>query len=142
MSGGKTEYAVLESNNSLSLARPYSGINRGRIVVRQSPKFGEDVYVTVDKGQILCRSYEPCTVRLKFDDAKPIAVSAIGPSDHSTTIVFLRSRARFLEGAKSARKILVELEFYQNGVQILEFHSSQSLKWAPKAAAKARKPGG
>lgn len=137
MTDKKTSWANIESNNSLSLEFPYAGKNYGTIYVRQHPKSGLNVMVSVDKGQILCHSYSRCSVTVRFDEGKPIAFSGVGPSDHSSDTVFLQNEAKFVAEARKAKRILVALTMYRAGEQVLDFHSSTPLDWGPKPAAKA-----
>lgn len=132
MSSKPARYAVLESNSSLDLPFPYSGKNFGRLQIRQHPKSGLNVLVSVDKGQVLCRSYDGCKVTVRFDDAPPVSFSGTAPADHSSTTVFIENEQRFVAAAKKAKRILVQLTMYQAGNQVLEFHSSKPLEWAGK----------
>jgi hypothetical protein len=132
MTSKKASYATVGSNNSLSLGFPYKGHNPGELRVRQHPKFGLDVYVSVAKGQILCRSYEDCTIMVRFDDDQPKAWRAVGPADHSSDVIFLRNEAAFIARAKTAKKILISIPFFQNGNQVLEFYPAQPLVWGTK----------
>ena len=95
MTGKTASYATVRSDNSLSLSSPYSGRNHGAITVRKHPKYGVDVYVYVEKGQILCRSYDGCSVVIRFDDAKPQRFSAVEPADHSSDTVFISNESKF-----------------------------------------------
>ena len=133
MTGGREKWAQIESNNTLALQFPYAGPNYGRIYVRQHPRHGLDVFVSVDKGQILCPSYDGCSVMVRFDENKPITFKASGSSDRDPRFVFLRSESRFIADAKKAKSILVQLEMYRGGSQLLEFHSSSPLQWAAGA---------
>lgn len=132
MTGKPTQHAILESNNSLNLPFPYSGQNNGRLYIRRHPKSGLNVIVRVDKGQILCSSFDSCSVMVRFDNAQPIRVPAVGSGDHDSTVIFLENEARFVAAAKKASKILVQFTMYQAGEQVLEFHSSKPLEWAGK----------
>lgn len=132
MTGKKTLHAVIQSTNSLSLQFPYRGANFGRLVVRQHPKYGTDVIANVDKGQILCRSYDGCSISVRFDSAKPMTFSAIPPEDHSSDTLFLQNAQRFIASARKAKRILVQLTFFHSGTQVLEFEVDEPLKWPPK----------
>lgn len=132
MTSQKTVHAVIRSSNSLSLQFPYKGSNFGRLLVRQHPKYGTDVIVDVDKGQILCRSYDGCSVSVRFDSGKPSTFSATPPADHSSDTIFLQNAQRFIASARKAKRILVQLTFFQSGMQVLEFEVDEPLKWPPK----------
>lgn len=132
MTSKAAKFAILESNNSLDLPFPYRGKNYGRLQVRQHPKFGLDVIVMVDKGQIMCSSYSGCPITVRFDDNAPIRFSGTEPADHSSDTVFVQGAQRFITQAQKAKRILVELTMYQAGNQVLEFHSSSPLEWSRK----------
>jgi hypothetical protein len=48
----------------------------------------------IERGQLMCGSYEDCTVLVRFDEAKPERFSAIGPADNSSDTVFIRQLSR------------------------------------------------
>ena len=84
-------------------------------------RYGKDVIVEIDKGQILCRSYEPCEIMVRFDDKPARKFNGTPPADHSANIVFLSGYARFLAEAKAAHTIMVELPIYQDGNRVWMF---------------------
>lgn len=119
MSGKRIEYAAVRSENTLSLDFPYQGAQHGTLAVRKHPKWGSNVIVSIEEGQILCSSYE-CPVRIRFDDAQPVTYTGNEPSDNSTETIFLPySIANKL---KTAKRVKVEMNLYQNGTQVLEFN--------------------
>lgn len=130
MSGEDAKMAWVRSDNSLNLQFPYSGPNYGSLWIRRHPKYGTDVIVKIDKGQVLCRSYEPCSVMVKFDDAKPVRFTGTPSADHDSTMVFLDPVSKFIAQAKTAKKILVQFTVYQAGDQILEFSTPNTLNWS------------
>lgn len=132
MTGKKTSVANVQSNGSLSLPFPYQGRNMGYLVVRQHPQHGLDVMVQVDKGQMLCSTYSGCDVLIRFDDKKPARFSGTEPADNSSDTIFLNNTKRFIDEAKKAKKILVQVQFYQAGNQVLEFDVASPLVWPPK----------
>ena len=129
MSGKKASFASVQSDNSLNLAFPYNGENRGRLTVRRHPKYGIDVVVSVEKGQILCPTYNGCAVMVRFDINKPERFSAVGPADHSSESVFLINKARFISAAKKSKRILVQIPMFHQGEQVLEFSVPVELAW-------------
>jgi hypothetical protein len=120
--------ACATSSNSVYLDAPY-GPRGAQLCVRQHPKFGRDVYLSLDgSGQILCRSYDGCSVGVRFDDGSVQSFSANGPSDNSTETIFISNESRFITAAKAASRIRVQLEFYQNGAQTFDF-PAKGLEW-------------
>lgn len=139
MTGKKSATAYITSDNSLSLGFPYRGKNHGTLVVRQHPKFGLDVMFQIDQGQIVCNDYsDNCAVMVRFDDKPPIRFSAVGPADHSSTVVFLQARSRFINEARKAKRILVQPTLYQNGNPVLVFSTVQPLDWPIGGAPKKK----
>lgn len=129
MTGKAAKYAELISANTLALNFPYQGKNHGSLVVRRHPKYGLDVVVSVEKGQILCRSYDGCEVYVRFDQGKPQRFSAMPAADHSSEVVFLTARSRFIASASKAKRILVQIPMYQAGEQVLDFKTTEPLVW-------------
>lgn len=130
MTGKPISVASLTSDNKLDLQFPYSGENRGELMVRRHPKHGTHVIVHIDKGQILCNTVTVCKVSVKFGDKPPRTFRGVGPDDHGTTSVALGPAADFIEAAKGAGKILIQVPIYQAGSPILEFSSPVGLQWA------------
>jgi hypothetical protein len=120
--------ACATSSNQVYLSPPY-GPRGARLCIRQHPKFGRDAYLTLDgSGQILCRSYDGCTIQIRFDDGPVQTFSANGPSDNSSETIFVANEGRFITSAKAASRIRVQLEFYQNGNQTFDF-PARGLEW-------------
>jgi hypothetical protein len=132
MTSKKTTQAVLESNNSLSLPFPYAGKNKARLQVRQHPKYGLDVFLDIDKGQIMCSSYRGCPITIRFDSTPAIKFSGNEPADSSSDTIFIQGPQKFIAAAKKAKVILVEITMYQAGNQILEFQTTKPLEWSGK----------
>lgn len=129
MSGSKMAVAALPSIEQLSLEFPYSGRNQPRLTLRSKGK-ELDVMVSIDKGQILC-PLSSCSVSVKFDDDKAVKFTGSGPADHGTTVVFLSPEKRFIDRLKKAKKVLVELNLFHQGTQVLEFRT-EGLEWPRK----------
>jgi hypothetical protein len=127
MGRGMVKEATVRSLNEVQFGFPYSGAQRGTLHLRIHPKYGKDVMLSVEKGQFLCGIYD-CQVAVRFDNGKPQNFTAVGPADHSTTMLFLRGYDRFLAGARKAKKVYIEAQFYQQGMRVFEFDIS-GLKW-------------
>lgn len=128
MSDAKGKIACTIASNQVRLDFPYGEVG-GQLCVRRSPRHGLDVFVTLlGDGQILCHSYENCTVNIRYDEAPSRAKSAIGPADNSSNAVFLRGEAGMVAELKAAKRFRIELPFYEAGNQTLEFDVA-GLKW-------------
>lgn len=136
MSDEKTQLACVQSTNSIYLDAPYEETG-ARLCLRNSPQFGRDAYVSLNKdGQILCRSYESCLIRIRFDKQPADPWSAIGPSDGSSDMVFIEDRENFERNVRTAKVTNIQLEFYQNGMQAFTFNTA-GLNWG-RSATKPR----
>lgn len=127
MRGGETRYAQVEATNTINLDFPY-GEQRGRILVRQSPKFGFDILVGVPSGQIMCNSYSNSHISVKFDDGPIRRYGCTDASDGSNSMIFVQGAKGFLANLKVSKKVVVEAEFFQNGLQQMTFNTA-NLKW-------------
>lgn len=130
MGDGKTAEACVTSENEVRLDWPY-GNTKADLCLRNSKAFGRDAYVALHgDGQILCRSYESCTLRIRYGDGPAQSVSGIGASDNSTNIVFIQNRSALERNLKDADKTAIEVEFYQAGRQAIVF-PTKGFDWKP-----------
>jgi hypothetical protein len=123
MTGRSTRSAVIESENTVEFDFPYEGPQHGTLVIRNHPSYGQDVMLTIREGQILCPSYDDCTVRIRFDEGSPESWSGIGSGDNSTTVVFIRGYSRFVQRLRSAKIVRIQIPVYQEGQPVFEFHT-------------------
>lgn len=132
MTGKSKDYAEINSSNSLDLAFPYAGKNTGRLTVRKTPSKTLEVIFDIDKGQLLCNSYQGCPLKMRFDEGSPVTFSGNGSADHSPNVIFIQNPSKFVALASKARRIYVQANIYQAGAPILEFNTAAPLKWEPK----------
>lgn len=124
MTGEKLRRAEMRSDNSLRLAFPYQGANRGTLTV--IPVEGRVmVMVGVDKGQILC--LQGCSITARFDDSVAVHFDARPAADLSTDYIVLDRGDQFVEWLEGARKIRVQISLFQNGAQVLAFTQKRPL---------------
>jgi len=128
MAKGKVRRATTRSTNVVNFDFPYGGRQRGQLTLRSHPRYGRDVIFSVEKGQILCQSYTDCLVTVRFDDNKASKFSARGPSDNSSTSVFILNHKRFVRHLRQAKRVRIEVPFYQSGNVMFEFNVD-GLKW-------------
>lgn len=127
MRGDSSYYAMLDGTNTLDLDFPY-GEQEGRLIIRQSPKFGFDILVGVESGQILCNSYSNSYLNVKFDDGPIKRYTCNDASDGTSNMVFIEGARGFLAELKKSEQMIVEAEFFHNGVQQLTFDTT-NLQW-------------
>jgi hypothetical protein len=121
MTSGKRKIAWVSSTNSVSFGFPYNGEQQAQLTLRTDPRFGKSVIFGLEKGQILCSSFDGCTVQVRFDDEKPAKYAASGLSDHSTTVVFIEDYGRFLAKLRKAKRVRISTNIFQQGSPVFEF---------------------
>ncbi|WP_419256039.1 hypothetical protein ACN2C6_19215 (plasmid) [Caulobacter sp. ErkDOM-YI] len=121
MSDRKTLLACVDSTDQVSLNPPYEPVT-AKLCVRNSPKFGIDVYYALNgDGQILCDSYDGCSVKVRYGDAPAGRNGANSAADHSSNIVFLNGARAVAARLAKAKTTKIELTFYEAGVQSVTF---------------------
>ncbi|MBK8265586.1 MAG: hypothetical protein IPK80_30190 [Nannocystis sp.] len=128
MTGLVTSFAARESLNSHEFGFPYQGGSSATLTLRRHPRHGEDVILSVTKGQILCSSFQRCTVMVRFDDLPPIRLRGAEPADHDSTTLFLEPAEKFIKAARQASKAAIELSFYREGSRVFLF-DVEGLVW-------------
>jgi len=127
MRNKETKTACIEANELLYFDFPYNGGVSANLCLRKSPKFGNDVYLSVTKGQFLC-SFNGCSVTVKFDDGEIQKFSAVEPSDNSSEVIFIQNYKRFSSQIKKANQVIIESEFYHEGIKQMKFNTA-GLNW-------------
>ncbi len=126
MRGSTSKAANLSSTNTLQLSAPYGATNPV-LTVRKDPKFGFNIFISSD-GQPLCRSYNDDTLSVKFDNGPIREWSCSEAADGSPGIVFFDREQSFLAAIKKAKKMVVEVNYYDAGRQQITFPVA-GLKW-------------
>ncbi len=121
MTGTKTYFAAVNSSNEVEFKSPYNGKQRGKLLLRDSQRNGKEVIFAIEKGQILCRSYNNCSVLVRFDEEKPVRFSATEAADYSTETIFIDGVKRFVDKLIKAKTIRISVEVYQQGSPIFSF---------------------
>lgn len=122
MTSRTTRQAVIRSENTINLDFPYQGAQHGTLILRDHPSYGRDVIFRIEEGQLLCSSYSGCQVRVRFDEGSAGRWSAVGPSDNSSTSLFIRNYSGFLGQLRRSRVVRIQPEIYQAGAPVFEFH--------------------
>ena len=120
MTGNDLLLARVESQEMFTLNFPYQKRQRATLTIRRDQKKSKDVFLRIDEGQFKCSDYE-CPVLVRFGDGKPTTFEGIGPSDNSSDMIFIKSSDRFLAQLRKVDKVLIQVEFYQNGSRTFEF---------------------
>ena len=124
MTGGTTRHAVVLSSNLVNFGSPYAGPQNGRLSLRIDPKYGKDIIFRIERGQLLCHSYEDCEVLIRFDDGKPERFAGVGAADNSTETLFIRGYDRFLGKLRKSKLVRLSVNVYQQGAPVFEFDVS------------------
>ena len=127
MRGTESNFAQVEAHDTINLDFPY-GEQRGRILVRKSAKFGFDVLVGVPSGQVMCNSFSNSHISVKFDSSPIRKYGCTDASDGSSSMVFIEGAKGFLANLKKSKRVVIEAEFFQNGLQQMTFETA-NLKW-------------
>jgi hypothetical protein len=118
----KTSYfASLASTNTINFKFPYNGEQRGEISLSTHPH-RKNIVFSINQGQFLCTSYRGCYITVRFDENPPKSYDAVGPRDGSTTYIFIQDYASFVERLQKSKKVLIQAEFYQEGLRTFEFN--------------------
>lgn len=120
-------FAAINSTNTLNFAAPYDGGSTAKITVRNQARKNE-VILTIDKGQFICAVSEGCAIKIRFDNDPAITVRGNEPSDYSSTTLFIDPASKIIMHAKKAKKMIIQAEFYQEGLQNMEFNID-GFKW-------------
>lgn len=116
--------AVVQSANTFEFDRPYSGAQHATLMLRNDARRGNDVLLTIERGQFLCHSYSACNILVRFDDQKAQTYSGADPADHSTTLIFISNYARFFTSMQKAKTVRISTDVYQQGSPVFEFDVS------------------
>ena len=128
---GPVNTASILSSNTVSFGFPYQGPQHATLTLRTHPQYGKDVFFSIERGQILVRSYNDDTVTLRFDDHKPMRVRALEPKDNDSTTIFLVGYNGLVAQMKKAKTLRIQVPVYQEGEPVFEFNV-QGLNWPMK----------
>lgn len=120
-------YAQTVSKNTVQLEFPYSGGTRLKITLRKSAKFGDDVYLTIDKGQFHCDIFD-CKVSAKFDDGAIKTFKALEAEGGDTDVLFISAAKNFANNLKKSKRLILEVGIFNHGMEQFTFDVS-GLEW-------------
>lgn len=127
MTSKTTYFAQVKAKELLLFGSPYDGGSIATLVLRNKGRVN-NVYFSVSKGQMLTRTYESTSYRIRFDDKPMKRYSFTAPSDGSSNLAFIDEANAFIAKAKKSKKVIIEIEFYQEGLRAIEFDVS-NLNW-------------
>lgn len=121
MSKGIVYLAMIKSSNVFEFSSPYDGPQKATLIIRRHPRWGNNVILQIERGQLLVRSYEDMSARVRFDDGNPQGFAALGAEDNSTENAFLSPYSRFVDKLSKANRVRISLPIYQEGSPVFEF---------------------
>jgi hypothetical protein len=115
--GHRTLSACTESSNSVSLHWPYGETKAVLCVQNRSGRRYTYVH-TEEKSQMLCSSYEGCSVPVRYDSEPAGTATFYEPSDYDSSYLLLRG---FPKKLPTSKQMVVAPTFYQDGQQEFVF---------------------
>lgn len=130
MRGSTDTFASIESDNEVEFEFPYHGGSTLSIVVRESQKFGTDVYLLTSDGQFIGNAFDGSNyVTIKFEDGPLQKYYFDDAADGSTNVIFLRKEKELIAKFKTAKKIMIEAPFFDSGSKQFTFTVGKPLEW-------------
>lgn len=126
MTSKKILFASVNANDELQFEFPYDGGSIATFTIRKK-NGSTDIYLHVSKGQFN-NTFEGGQVKMRFDSNPAKRYSFSGASDGSSDIIFINSAKEIINKLKNSSKMLIEVEFYNEGNRQIEFDVGQ-LKW-------------
>ncbi len=114
----KILFASTVSSNKIDLSFPY-WTTSAVLTLRKKWNNKSEVVFSVEKWQILDYNKK---ARIKFDDWESISVNITGSSSRKPNVVFLRSEDLIISKLKTAKTVMIEVEYYQDWMQISKFN--------------------
>jgi len=121
MTSKTVRFADLQSENLVNFDFPYQGEQCATLQIRRHPRYGNDVILSIQRGQFLTR-YDGTKVLVRFDDHAPVSFTAFEPADHDSKVIFINGFARFITSMKKAKEVRIEAPFYREGTRVFEFN--------------------
>jgi hypothetical protein len=130
MTDTKSIWATIHSDNFINQDFPYEGETYAYITVRYMKKYGYDVLIKINQGQIYGASYYGNNyINVRFDQNEPKKYYFNESADGSSETVFLKNHKDFMEKCKTAHDIKIEIPLYQGGNNLFTFHVDKPLVW-------------
>jgi TonB family protein len=131
----QTEWAHMESSNTLSFGFPYQGGSKVSLALAKNKHQGLSVILKVDKGQFNCSSLEPCRVYAKLDTGEVLHFYGNIPTDGKADMLFISPEAKMVDLLRKSKHLTIEAGFFQEGSRQMEFDVSD-LQWGSEEGAK------
>ena len=119
--------AQVISSNSVRFGFPYQGETHAALMLRKSPKYGQDVMLRVERGQFVS-SHIRNFVAVRFDDGELRKFDIGEPVESTTGLLFIHDKGEFINQLRNAKSLKIEADFYQEGPRVFEFEV-RALNW-------------
>ena len=131
MTDTKNVWKSIRSLNGIQQEFPYNdGQTYATITVRYMKKYGDDVLISINQGQIHGNSFSNSSyITVRFDTQSPKKYYFNEAADGSTEMVFLKNSKDFIENAKKAKDIKIEIPLFMGGNPLFRFHVDKPLEW-------------
>jgi RNA polymerase subunit RPABC4/transcription elongation factor Spt4 len=124
LSGKPTYSASVKSSNFVNFSSPYNGSQGGTLTLRTHPKYGKNVIFRIEKGQILCSTFDGCAINVQFGNKEAVSFRASTAADHSNNIIFINNYSSFVKLALSVNEVSISPEIYLEGSPVFTFDVS------------------
>ena len=116
--GGRVRSAYVFARDPIGPAEAGKQAPRARLVLRQHPQWGDDVYLLSERGPFTCGS--PCELQVRFDDGEPRTVPGEIPETGEHAI-FVKDFDYFVARLPDATKVQIEVTLADGGPQTVVF---------------------
>ncbi len=109
--------AIIYSLNTVDLAAPYDGAQRGKLLIRHHTDAESDIIFSIERGQLVGDA-----VSIRFDGGKAFKL-VLEPSDGNSNVIFL-SYPKLIAKLRTASTMALEATLSGNGAKVFEFDVS------------------
>jgi|GEM_PF-3330010 len=119
--------ATIASPDIVNMEFPYEGGSILYMTVRNMAG-DADAFIYISKGQLFTE-YGAEYINVRFDDEKPSKFSVSDASDNNAQYLFINDAKKFTNKLKTAKKVAIECQFYNNGKHVFKFDTA-GFTWA------------
>ena len=120
-SGRYYSQAIVKSENEVNFDFPYDGSQRASFELRNHPRWGKDLIISLKRGQFLCDAYQNKYVSIRFDGSAVESYRCLQASDGSSNQIAIAGFDALAPRLVSTRKIFISVHVYQEGERTFEF---------------------
>jgi hypothetical protein len=117
--GTKSTVSCVLSRDRVVQQSPYEDTNAE--LCFRTGGLGNDVWVSIGEGQIVCRSYNNCRIPVRIGGGPMRLFEGGEPADYSSDMIFLAPAASLRAAAQNGKTVIIELPIYQAGNQQVTF---------------------